>query len=157
MTKFQSRSRRFKKEESGFEGGVDGETWKLNRIWKNKSNWKKFEIYKIDFIYCRFSKTFNIVWKKSEKIIGHSWTSEKNENRWKKFKKITARFFGYCGVRHLGVPKGLRHWIFNFVPVLLTTVIQYFIWAKIFIYYHPKNLKGFWKSAINEINCINCK
>jgi hypothetical protein len=32
--------------------------------------------------------------------------------------------------------KGLRHWISNFVPILLTTVIQHFIWAKIFIYYH---------------------
>jgi hypothetical protein len=28
-----------------------------------------------------------------EKIRGHSWTSEKNENKWKKIKKITDRFF----------------------------------------------------------------
>jgi hypothetical protein len=52
-------------------------------IWKNKSNWKLFEIYKIDFIHCRFSKTFNIFWKNLKKIRGHSWTCERNENKWK--------------------------------------------------------------------------
>jgi hypothetical protein len=36
-------------------------------IWKNKPKWKQFEIYKIDSIYGRFSKTFNIVWKNLKK------------------------------------------------------------------------------------------
>jgi hypothetical protein len=34
----------------------------------------------------------------------------------KKMKKITARFFGYCGVRHLGVPKGVKALNFQFCP-----------------------------------------
>jgi hypothetical protein len=85
-------------------------------MWKNKSKWKHFEIYKIDFIYCRFSKTLNYCLKKSDKIRGHSWTSGKNENKWKKFKKFTARFFTYCGVRHPEVPKGVKALNFQFCP-----------------------------------------
>jgi hypothetical protein len=82
--------------------------FKRMNLKKNKSKWKQFEIYKIDFNYCRFSKTFDIVWKNLKKIRGHSWTSEKNEkNEKKKIKKITARFFKKFGVRHPGVPKGV--------------------------------------------------
>jgi hypothetical protein len=60
--------------------------------WKNESKWKRFEIYKIDFIYGRFSKTFNIVWKKLKKLEATSWTSEKNEKNWKKIEKFTDSF-----------------------------------------------------------------
>jgi hypothetical protein len=34
----------------------------------------------------------------------------------KKFKKFTARLFGYCGVWHLGVPKGVKALNFQFCP-----------------------------------------
>jgi hypothetical protein len=54
--------------------------------------------------------------KKTEKIRCHSWTSEKNEKKMKKNEKFTDRFFRYCGVRHLGVPKGVKALNFQFCP-----------------------------------------
>jgi hypothetical protein len=99
---------------------------------KNKSKWKQFEIYKIDFSYGRFSKTFNIVWKNLKKLnatAGHLKRMKMNEDFWK---NLLIDFLDTveCGIWES--QKGLRHWISHFVPVLLTTVIQYFIWAKKF-------------------------
>jgi hypothetical protein len=34
----------------------------------------------------------------------------------KKIEKFTDRFFRYCGVRHLGVPKGVKALSFQFCP-----------------------------------------
>ena len=58
-------------------------------IWKNKSDWKPSEIYKIDFIYWRFSNSFNSTWKKMKKKIGeYSLTCEGNEYEWKCFDQM---------------------------------------------------------------------
>ena len=64
-------------------------------IWKNKSNWKLFAIYTIDFIYGRFSKTFNIVWKNLKKIGEYSLRCEGNDNKWKK--KIPNEILDHSG------------------------------------------------------------
>ena len=37
-------------------------------IWKNKSDQKLFEISKINFTYCRFSKIFDSSWKNMKKL-----------------------------------------------------------------------------------------
>ena len=142
-------------------------------IWKNKSYWKLFVIYKIDFAYCRFSKIFNSAWKNLKKIGGHSWTCEKNENKWKKFKKFTARFFGYCGVRHLGVPKGVKapnfqfclcfadHCdpIFHLVKKFSFIIISLACQATLsnFFKFFSSTIEDVWKSAISEINFKNSK
>jgi hypothetical protein len=52
-------------------------------IWKNKSYWKLFVIYKIDFAYCRFSKIFNSAWNNPKKFGEYSLRCEGNDNKWK--------------------------------------------------------------------------
>jgi hypothetical protein len=83
-------------------------------IWKNKLEWKQLETYQIDVTYFRCSKTFNIVWKnltKLEATAGHLKRMKK-----KKWKIFTARFFTYCGVKHPGVPKGVKALNFQSCP-----------------------------------------
>jgi hypothetical protein len=81
-------------------------------------------------------KTFNIVWKNLKKLEAtarHLKRIKKNQKKKKKKKKLKNLLIGFLDNVEWGIwesQKGLRHWISNFVFVLLTTVIQYFIWAK---------------------------
>jgi hypothetical protein len=80
--------------------------------------------------------------KKSEKIRGHSWTSEKNEK--KKNEKFTDRFLRYCRVRHLGVPKGVKALNFQFSPCFADHCDPIFhLGKKKNIYYHFPHISDY--------------
>jgi hypothetical protein len=69
------------------------------------------------------------IWKKLEATAGHVKRMKINEKNSKKL------LLGFLDTVEWGIwesQKGLRHQIYNFVSVLLTTVIQYFIWSKKF-------------------------
>jgi hypothetical protein len=125
----------------------------------------------LGFLSTPFSKIFNSAWKNLKKIGGHSWTCQKNEK--KKIKKNTARFFGYCGVRDLGVPKGVKALNFQFCPYFaehcdpifhlvkkisftIISLTSQAILSNFFLIF-PSTIKDFWKSAISKINFINHK
>jgi hypothetical protein len=52
-------------------------------IWKNKFNWKLFEIYKID-LTCQFSKMFDTSWRNWRKLEATAEHVKKNKKKWKK-------------------------------------------------------------------------
>jgi hypothetical protein len=120
-------------------------------IWKNKSNWKLFEIYKIDFIYCRFSKTLNIVWKNLKKLeataghvkgmkinedlltkwnLGPQWSAKQGQN-WK-FSALTP--FGTPGcltpqyVKNLAIIFFFFHFFFILFrcPAVASNLVRFF-------------------------------
>jgi hypothetical protein len=133
-------------------------------IWKNKWNWKLFAIYTIDFIYGRFSKTFNrkklesIAWDVREMIlnenfspksnIGSQWSAKQGQN-WK-----------FSALNPFGTPRCLTPLYLKNLSVIFLIFFHLFsffsdvqLWPLIF----SNNIKGFWKSAIHEINFINFK
>jgi hypothetical protein len=60
-----------------------------------------------------------------------------------KIEKFTDRFFRYCGVRHLGIPKGVKALNFQFCPCFADHCDPIFHLGKIFIYYHFPQISGY--------------
>jgi hypothetical protein len=93
-----------------------------------------------------FQKPLILFENKSDKIRGHSWKSEKNENkREKNSKKFTARFFTYYEVRHPGVSKGVKALNFQFFPCFADHCDPRFhlIEKYFFIYFHSFHLSSY--------------